>query len=77
VSFLRLGNARAVNFLCHHDEASNASGRKDVGHLCVLCHPDDLSNARGGTDLGQLRVSEAGSGFEIAQRSLSDLFSAQ
>jgi hypothetical protein len=37
----------------------------------VFCHPDDPSIARGGTDLGQLRGSEAGTGFEIAQRSLS------
>jgi hypothetical protein len=36
------------------------------------CHPDKVSNASGRKDLGQLRASEAGTGFEIAQRSLFD-----
>jgi hypothetical protein len=42
--------------------------------LCVvvLCHPDEASNASGWKDLGQLRSREAGSGFEIAQRSFAD-----
>jgi hypothetical protein len=41
-----------------------------------VCHPDKASNASGGTWLlasGQLRASETGSGFEIAQRSFSDV----
>jgi hypothetical protein len=38
--------------------------------LFFVCHPEEASNASGRKDLGQLRVSKAGSGFEIAQRSL-------
>jgi hypothetical protein len=37
----------------------------------ITCHPDEASNASDRKDLGQLRDSEAGSGFEIAQRSLA------
>ncbi|HMD03660.1 MAG TPA: hypothetical protein VKG68_00195 [Candidatus Binatus sp.] len=40
-----------------------------MSNASPLCHPDEASNASGWKDLGQLRVSEAGSGFEIAQRS--------
>jgi hypothetical protein len=36
----------------------------------AFCHPDEASIASGWKDLGQLRFSEAGSGFEIAQRSI-------
>jgi len=39
----------------------------------VFCHPDEASNASSRKDLGQLRASEAGSGFEIAQRSFADV----
>src|ERR1700691_6813085 len=35
-------------------------------------HPDEASIASGRKDLGQLRASEAGSGFEIAQRTFAD-----
>jgi hypothetical protein len=41
-----------------------------------FCHPDEASNASGRTWLlasGQLRASEAGTGFEIAQRSFEIL----
>jgi hypothetical protein len=41
----------------------------DPSIASTFCHPDDPSIARGWKDLGQLRASEAGSGFEIAQRS--------
>jgi hypothetical protein len=34
-----------------------------------ICHPEEASDASGRKDLGQLRVSEAGTGFEIAKRS--------
>jgi hypothetical protein len=37
-----------------------------------LCHPDEASNASGWKDLGQLRARQAGSGFEIAQRTFPD-----
>jgi hypothetical protein len=35
-------------------------------------HPDEASNASGRKDLGQLRASEAGSGFEIAERTFAE-----
>jgi hypothetical protein len=38
--------------------------------MIEICHPDEASIASGWKDLRQLRVSEAGSGFEIAKRSL-------
>jgi hypothetical protein len=41
-----------------------------------FCHPDKASNASGRKWLlasGQLRDSEAGSGFEIAQRSFAEV----
>jgi hypothetical protein len=41
----------------------------DPSTASAFCHPDDPSIARGRKDLGQLRASEAGTGFEIAQRS--------
>jgi hypothetical protein len=37
-----------------------------------VCHPDEASNVSGWKDLGQLRDSEAGTGFEIAQRSFAN-----
>jgi hypothetical protein len=40
------------------------------------CHPDEASNASGRNWLlasGQLRASEAGTGFEIAQRSFAEV----
>jgi hypothetical protein len=37
-----------------------------------MCHPDQASDASVWKDLGQPRASEAGSGFDIAQRSFSD-----
>jgi hypothetical protein len=43
------------------------------GVICIICHPEEASNASGRKDLGQLRASEAGTGFEIAQRSLVDV----
>ncbi|MGB9380242.1 hypothetical protein [Candidatus Binatus sp.] len=56
--------ASNANVVWHPDEASNASGRKDLGQLRVV--PVILTTgalATEGTDLGQLRLSEAGSGF--------------
>jgi hypothetical protein len=55
--------------------ASRAEKRTS-NSVAFLCHPDDARNASGRTWLlasGQLRAREAGSGFEIAQRSLSDV----
>jgi hypothetical protein len=40
--------------------------RRDLSFFVILTTG---ALATGGMDLGQLRVSEAGSGFEIAQRS--------
>jgi hypothetical protein len=40
-----------------------------MNNAATCCHPDEVSNANGRKDLGQLRASEAGTGFEIAQRS--------
>ena len=39
--------------------------------MCVILTTGAL--ATGGTDLGQLRGREAGSGFEIAQRSFAEV----
>jgi hypothetical protein len=39
----------------------------------IPCHPDEASIASGRKDLGLHRVSDAGSGFEIAQRSFADV----
>jgi hypothetical protein len=49
----------------------------DPASQACFCHPDDPSIARGWKDLGQLRVSEAGTGFEIAQRSAAHQRAAQ
>jgi hypothetical protein len=42
---------------------------ESFAHLFVILTTGAL--ATGGTDLGQLRVSEAGSGFEIAKQSFT------
>ncbi|MGC2276220.1 MAG: hypothetical protein WA571_09450, partial [Candidatus Binatus sp.] len=55
---------RAAVALVIFVEASNASGRKDLGHQRAI--PVILTTgalATEGTDLGQLRVREAGSGL--------------
>jgi hypothetical protein len=60
---------------CRPDQASIASGicpSDGAANASTRCHPDEASNASRWKDLGQLRASEAGSGFEIAQRSFAD-----
>jgi len=68
---------RATPSLCHPDEASNASGWKDLGQRGAsaagsgseLLHPIRIRPVRDGSNKGPLRDFKTGTGFACAKLS--------